>query len=395
MSRYALRPTPEQETLLLEHCGHARFVWNLAVEQGEWWKSTRTTRPEPLCRQLTEVRAEHEWLGSGSVIVQQQALRDHEQAMARFFTCCRGEHEHPKGTCGKPSYRKKGVDEGFRIVNLKPGRVRRLSRKQAEVFIPKIGWVRFRWSRPVPNARSFRVKRDAAGRWWISFTHVPAPVAGPGTGTAVGIDRGVTISAALSDGSMHSCPKPDGTVKRLQRKLARQQKGSKRRAATKRQLARAHSREANRRKDWAEKLSTDVARRYDLIRVEDLKITNMVKSAKGTAESPGKNVAQKSGLNREISRSGWGILGTRLEQKAPGRVEKIDPAYTSQRCSACGHVDKKSRKSQALFLCTACGFRCNADVNAARNIRAGHVRRGVKPAGPPAGATVKRENLAA
>lgn len=297
MTRYVLRPTPEQEALLLEHCGHARFVWNLACEQGEWWKSTRTTRPEPHSKQLAEIRAEHEWLRAGPSVVQQQALRDYDQAMTRFFNCRRGEHQHPRGTCGKPSYRKKGLNEGFRIVGVKPGHVRRLSRKLAEVFIPKIGWVRFRWSRPVPAAKSFRVKRDPAGRWWISFAHVPAPVEGPRTGTVVGIDRGVKVSAALSDGSMHSCPKPDGTVKGLQRKLARQQKGSKRRASTKRQLARAYAREADRRRDWAEKLSTSVARQYDLIRVEDLKITSMVKSAKGTAASPGKNVAQKSGLN--------------------------------------------------------------------------------------------------
>ncbi|MCL2584089.1 MAG: transposase [Streptosporangiales bacterium] len=316
--------------------------------------------------------------------------------MTRFFKCFRGEHKHPKRTCGKPSYRKKGMHEGFQIVHFERRHVRRLSRKVGEVFVPKIGWVRFRWSRAVPEgAKSYRVKRDSAGRWWVSFAHVPASVAGPGTGAAVGIDRGVACSAALSDGAMHSCPKPDGTVKRLQRKLARQQKGSKRRARTRQQLARAYAREANRRKDWAEKLSTSVARNFDLIRVEDLKIKNMVKSAKGTVESPGRNVAAKSGLNREIHRSGWGILGTRLEQKAPGRVEKINPAYTSQRCSACGHVHRKNRQSQALFLCIACGFRCSADVNAARNIRAGHVRRRDKPAGPPAGATAKREYLAA
>ncbi len=88
--------------------------------------------------------------------------------------------------------------------------------------------------------------------------------------------------------------------------------------------------------------------------------------------NPGRNVRQKAGLNREIMRSGWGLLVRRLEDKAPGRVEKIKPAFTSQRCSACRHVDPESRESQARFVCTACGFACNADVNAARNIAAGH-----------------------
>jgi putative transposase len=132
------------------------------------------------------------------------------------------------------------------------------------------------------------------------------------------------------------------------------------------------ARERDRRKDWAEKTSTGIARRFDVIRVEDLNIRSMTRSAKGTAAQPGRGVRAKAGLNREISRSGWGLLVRRLEDKAPGRVEKVPAAYTSQRCSACGHVDGRSRESQARFACTACGYACNADVNAARNIAAGH-----------------------
>jgi transposase len=145
------------------------------------------------------------------------------------------------------------------------------------------------------------------------------------------------------------------------------------------------STEAGRRRDWAEKASTGIARRFDMIRVEDLKIASMTRSAKGTTETPGKNVKAKAGLNREIGKSGWGLLVRRLEDKAPGRVEKVPPAYTSQRCSACGHGDRKSRASQAVFRCTACGYTLNADLNAARNIAAGHAvkaRGGDRAAGP-------------
>ena len=109
-----------------------------------------------------------------------------------------------------------------------------------------------------------------------------------------------------------------------------------------------------------------------MIRVEKLDITGMTRSARGTAAEPGRHVRAKSGLNRGIMRSGWGLLARRLRDKAPRRVEKIDAAFTSQRCSACGHVAAESRKSQALFACVACSFACNADVNAARNIAAGH-----------------------
>ena len=109
-----------------------------------------------------------------------------------------------------------------------------------------------------------------------------------------------------------------------------------------------------------------------MIRVENIRITNLTQSAKGTATNPGRNVRAKSGLNRSILTSGWGLLVRRLQDKAPGRVERVSPAFTSQQCSACGHVAAESRENQALFRCVACKFACNADANAARNIAAGH-----------------------
>jgi putative transposase len=299
-------------------------------------------------------------------MVQQQALRDFAQAMASFFA----------GTHGKPAWRKAGRDEGFRIVAVKPGHVRRLSRKIGEVWIPKAGWVRFRWSRAVAAAKSYRVTRDRAGRWHVAFAVIPEPVPAPGTGQTVGIDRGVTVSAALSTGEMlrvhRLSPQRQRRLRRLQRRLARARRGSNRRARVKLAIAKLKAREADARKDWAEKTSTGLARRFDVIRVEDLRITHMTRSARRTIEQPGRKVRQKAGLNREILRSGWGLLVGRLSEKAPGRVEKINAAYTSQRCSACGHVAAASRKSQAAFACVACNFACNADVNAARNIAAGH-----------------------
>jgi transposase len=205
---------------------------------------------------------------------------------------------------------------------------------------------------------------------------MPEPIPAPGNGQVVGIDRGVAISAALSTGEMLTTPSLSVSrkqrLRRLQRRLARAKRGSSRRVRVKLAVARLRGREVDARKDWAEKTSTSIARRFDILRVEDLQIRNMTRSAKGTPENPGRNVRAKAGLNREIMRSGWGMLVRRLGEKAPGRVEKIRPAYTSQRCSACGHVDAKSRESQACFACTVCGFACNADVNAARNIAAGH-----------------------
>ena len=186
----------------------------------------------------------------------------------------------------------------------------------------------------------------------------------------------MAISAALSTGEMLHAPalsaRERTRLRRMQRAQARAKRGSSRRGRVKHAIARLRARETDRRKDWAEKSSTGIVRRFDVIRVEDLQITNMTRSAKGMLEKPGRNVRQKTGLNRVILRSGWGLLVRRLEEKAPGRVEKINPAFTSQRCSACGQVDRDSRESQAVFRCTACGYACNADVNAAKNIAAGH-----------------------
>ncbi len=373
MSRYRLLPTPAQEAVLRDHCGHARFVWNLAVEQHRHWRPGRVAAPGYLeqCRQLTAARAEHPWLAAGSQMVQQQALRVFTQAMAAFFD--------PHNPAGRPSWRKAGRDEGFRIVGRR-GRqwdVRRVSRHVGEVRVPKAGWVRFRWSRTVPpGVKSYRVTLDRAGRWHVAFAVIPEPVPAPGNGETVGIDRGVAVSAALSTGKMLTAPGLSAgrrhRLRHLRRQLARARPGSNRRARVKRAVARLRAREADARKDWAEKASTGIARRFDLIKVEDLHIADMTRSARGTVGNPGRNVRAKAGLNREILRSGWGLLVRRLQDKAPGRVEKVKPHYTSQRCSACGYVDAKSRESQARFACTACGFVCNADVNAARNIAAGH-----------------------
>ena len=386
MSRYRLYPTAAQEAVLREYCAHARYVWNLAVEQHGHWRPGRAGAPGYLeqCRQLTAARAAHPWLAAGSQTVQQQALRDFARAMTAFF-----DRANP---ARRPRWRKAGRDEGFQIVGRRgvQWEVRRVTRHVGQVRVPKVGWVRFRWSRPVPSGvKSYRVTMDRAGRWHVAFAAVPEPLPAPGNGRVVGIDRGVAISAALSTGELLCVPGLTGQelrrMRRLQRKLARAKRGSNRRARVRHAIGRLRARETDRRKDWAEKVSTDIARRFDVIRTEDLRIGAMTRSGKGTRENPGRNVRAKAGLNRGILRSGWGLLVRRLEQKAPGRVEKISPAFTSQRCSACGQVDGKSRESQAVFRCTACGYACNADVNAARNIAAGHAvtaRGGCREAGP-------------
>jgi putative transposase len=223
--------------VLRDHCGHARYVWNLAVEQHAHWRPGRAGAPGSMeqCRQLTEARAEHPWLAAGSQMVQQQALRDFAQAMAAFFD----RHSPAR----RPTWCKAGRNEGFRIVAVRPGHVRRLSRKTGQVWVPKAGWVRFRWSRPIPpSARSYRVTMDRAGRWHVAFTVIPEPISAPDNGQTAGIDRGVAVSAALSTGELLRVPgltvRERTRMRRQERKLARSRRGSNRRARAKLATAR-------------------------------------------------------------------------------------------------------------------------------------------------------------
>ena len=399
MSRYRLYPSIPQEAVLREHCAHARYMWNLAWNLYQFgsletygngsrrvgrdgcqyiYQKRRPVRPLPgyveQAQMLTEARAEYPWLAAGSQNVQQQALRDFNQAMQNFYA----------GSHGRPRRRKRGLAEGFRVTSFTFSlHVRRLNRRWGQVRVPKVGWVRFRWTRDVPDCKSYRVTLDPAGRWHVAFTSVPEPIPAPGVGEAVGVDRGVVITAALSTGEKLHCPgmsdRERAKLRKAERRKARARKGSPEQEGEAARIARLRACEADRRKDWCEKVSTDLARRFDVIRFEDLRIKNMTRSARGTLSNPGSNVRAKSALNRAILAQGWGLLVRRTRDKAPGRVETVRASYTSLRCSACGWIDKNSRDSQAGFCCVACGFTCNADINASINIAAG--RAGGTPAG--------------
>ena len=175
--------------------------------------------------------------------------------------------------------------EGFRQVGFKSRHINRLSGRYGQVWVPKVGWVRFRWTRNIPDTvKSYRVTVDRSGRWHIAFAVIPEPVAGPGNGSVVGIDRGVAVSVALSTGELLRVPGlragETQRLHRLQRRLARAQRGSNRRARTKLAIARSRARATDRRRDWVEKTTTEVARSFDTIRVEDLNVRAMTRSAR-------------------------------------------------------------------------------------------------------------------
>lgn len=372
--RQRLYPDPQAVPMLTRHCADARFVWNLGLEQREMWKRERTAKVNTATqmRELTEARRAFEWLGNGSVMVQQQALRDLDQAYQNWWS-------NP-GHFGHPTWRKAVLHEGFRIVALI---TRPVSRKWGEVHIPKVGYVRFRLTRQwseIEAAKSARVTLDRAGRWHVSFTS-PAPAfARVPSGAVVGLDMGVAASVTTSDGEHLRMPAlltkgETQRKRRLQRQMSRQVKGSNRRTTTRLAFAKLAARESARRKDWIEQTTTRLVRDYDSIVMENLAVKNMVRSARGTMDKPGKNVRAKAALNRSIHGQAWALFRKRITDKAtaatsPVEFVAVNPAFTSQRCSSCGHTAKENRESQAAFICRSCGHSDNADVNAARNILA-------------------------
>jgi putative transposase len=280
------------------------------------------------------------------------------------------------GRARYPRFKRRTDREGSFVV--RDVTVQRLNKKWGLVTVPKVGRVRFRISRlwaDVARATSARVTYRN-GRWHICFTTPPAEKITAGTGDAAGIDRGVTNTLATSDGRMIQAPSLTNREKerfvRLQQQLSRQQKGSRRRQKTLDLLAVLRRRLQDRNTDWVEQTTTRLARTYDRIAVEDLRVANMTRrpAPKADPERPGvflpNGARAKAALNRVILASLWGRFLTRLEHKMPeGSVLRVDPKNTSRTCAACGHCAPENRDSQAVFACVACGHAAHADTNAA------------------------------
>jgi putative transposase len=316
------------------------------------------------------IRSEVAWVADCPIDAQQQALRDLNHAF-QFF----------KGRAGYPTPRRKFVNDAFRIPASRVGRIEVLNAKWARVRLPKIGDIKFRYTRPIRgDIGNVTVTREANG-WHIvfacSFEHETPANDNP----AVGIDRGIVNSVALSTGelsSMPSCADLERKHAQWQRVAARRQKRSKRQAKAKRHAASVAAKVARKRKHWQHVSTTGISRRFKTAVLENLKVTNMMTSAAGTVEEPGKNVAQKRGLNRSIAGAAWFQYDTFLTYKLDfvgGEVVKVDPRHTSVTCQKCGSKDKGNRENQAKFLCLSCGHADHADINAAVNI----LRAGTRP----------------
>ncbi len=313
-----------------------------------------------------ENATETQWLKDSPSQPLQQSLKDLERAYKNFF----------RKRAAFPRFKKRGQNDAFRY----PQGVK-LDQENSRIFLPKLGWMRYRNSRQVTGVVKNVTVSQSCGKWYISIqteSEVSTPV--HPSASMVGLDAGVAKLATLSDGTVfepvNSFQKNQKTLARLQRQLSRKVKFSNNWQKQKRKIQRLHSCTANIRRDYLHKVTTTVSKKHAMIVIEDLKVSNMSKSAAGTVSQPGRNVRAKSGLNRSILDQGWYEMRRQLAYKQlwrGGQVLAVPPAYTSQRCACCGHTAKENRLSQSKFRCQVCGYTANADVNGARNIlAAGH-----------------------
>jgi putative transposase len=375
---YRLYPTSEQAQQMAQIAGSCRFVYNLALEQRrDWYRPGRKFNYASQCREVTALRAEVEWLKAAPVHTLQQALKDLDRAYQNWWS----------GRAQAPTPRKKGLNDAFRFPDPVSIRVERTGTTSGRIKLPKLGWVSLRGWYAIPGEVCNATVSRRAGQWrvavqWQREVVEPAASILP----SVGIDRGVAIFAALSNGTniapVNYGRKALQALRKAQRSLSRKKRGSSNRRKAIRRVAKIQMRVADARKNFLHEQTTAIANNHGTVVLEALKVRNMSASAKGTAAEPGKMVRQKAGLNRAILDQGWGgfriMLGYKLAERG-GRLIEVPAAYTSQTCTECGVVDARSRQDQARFVCTGCNHEANADTNAAIMILKRGLDKSLKP----------------
>ena len=416
--RVRICPTPEQEVALARIAGCCRLVYNLGLEQrSSFWRQHKANTGRSISwisqkRELTALKEAAPFLAEAPAHCLQSALADLDRAYGNFFA----------GHAGYPKPRKRFDNDSFTFPE--PNQIR-IDRSAGLLVLPKFGKskkdagaLRVILHRPIPGrVRRVTISRDGS-HWYASIltrtglragknaSTEPVPIE---AGDVIALDRGTVEPVATSDGRFFGreieTERQRRKTRRMQKDLSRTQRGSGRRRKALKRLRTHKARLARRRRDVLHKISSDLARNYRVVVLEDLRVQNMTASARGTVEAPGRNVAQKAGLNRAILDKGWGELDRQLAYKlawAGGRLIKVDPRDTSRTCGCCGHVDAESRISRDRFFCRSCGHEEHADTNAAHEI----LRRGLadlgltlpprqelswQPAEPSAPARPKRE----
>lgn len=371
--RICLRLKPVQERQLRRYAGSLRWLWNkaLATQKERHATGEKYANYNEMAKWLTQWRHAEAtaWLAEAPVHPQQQVLKRLDVAYQNFF----------KKTGGFPSFKKYGDNPGIRFPDSKQFE---LDQVNGRIRLPKLGWLRLRLSQNVSGEIRNVALTQEGNKWFASLqvaqgASAQAYTIATGAPPSLGIDLGLTVFAATSAGQMieplKAFARKQCRLKRYQRSVSRKVKGSQNRKKAVRKLAALHRRIANERSDWLHKLTTSLAAEHVVIAIEDLRIKNMSASAAGTVAEPGTNVRQKTGLNRGILDAAWGEFTRQLEYKVQwqgGRLFCVNPAYSSRTCRVCGHESAENRKTQAAFLCTACGHAENADLHAAQVILA-------------------------
>ena len=365
--KFELRPDGEQRDRLTRFAGACRFVFNkaLALQQNTHEAGGQFVGYVAMAKHLTQWRngTETAWLRQAPIHPLQHALKDLDRAYQNFF----------EKRTRFPRFKRKGRAESFRYPDAQQFEI---DEANSRIFLPKLGWLRYRNSRDIVGRAKNITVSESAGRWYASIQterEVAPPVAQ--CTTAVGIDVGIAHFATFSDGSflapLNSFKKHEQRLRRYQRRMSRKVKFSQNWLKVKRRVQRIHNRIANVRKDFLHKATTRISKTHAIVCIEDLQVGNMSRSARGTATTPGRHVARKSGLNKSILDQGWYEFRRQLQYKLVwngGQLIAVPPHHTSQTCPTCGHVSTENRRTQAQFRCVECGYENHADVVGAINI---------------------------
>ena len=358
--------------------GHCRFVWNYfwQINQNRLSQGQKIMRYQEMdyWSKLLKDSDKYNFLAEAQAHIIQQKLKDLDKAYMDAF-----DKKQPNKRM--PKKRKKQLHSSFRFPQAQQFEI-----NNRRVKLPKIGWVGFHKSQEIAGKPKNITISHKSGHWYMSVqVEVEVTQRDIANDTAIGIDVGIAKFATCATVNSDCIYEPKNSFRSIEAKLAKEQRKLKHKKKfsnnwlkQKRRIQNLHLKAANIRNDHLHKVSTEICKNHAMIFIEDLKVSNISKSAKGTQDKHGKNVKAKSGLNKSILDQGWYKFRNQLEYKSHwqgGVVVAVEPRYTSQTCSKCGNKAKESRLTQSSFVCVNCGFEVNADVNAARNVLAAGLSR--------------------
>ena len=363
--RFEIMPNGEQIRRIKQFCGCSRFVFNRALAwQNEQYGQDDNTKFSytKITSILPHWKKELSWLKDCHSQVLQQSLKDLDSAFKNFF----------QKRSSFPKFKRKGEKDSFRFPQ-----GCKLEQQNNRLYLPKIGWVKYRNSRDVVGEIKNVTVSQKCGRFFVSIQTEFEYENPTHQGGEIGIDMGVVRFATLSNGEyfepVNAFKTRKGKLAKLQRRLKNKIKFSRNWQKLKAKIAKLHHKISNIRKDFLHQASSKISKNHAIVYVEDLQVSNMAKSAKGTVENHGKNVKQKSGLNRAILDQSWFEFRRQLGYKTQwlgGSLVAVPPQNTSRICPCCGYTAKGNRQTQADFECVECGYMEHADVVGALNVLA-------------------------